>query len=209
MLYFIVQLAYVTVMPAGAGPEAPLAAFAETLIGPVGLVLLSVTAMASIGGNFLGSMTSTPRVSFALAERRLLPAWFGEVHPRWRTPANSILFMGAAGAALAVSGSFVWLAVVSTLARLFVYAASIAALPAARKGCGKRSGAGEVAMMIGGLLICIWAAAQSKAESWAMLAALLAVGLLLYALAASGRASSTAAAEVSAIVPPPSSRDPS
>lgn len=188
-LYFLVQLAYVAVMPAGAEPEAPLAAFAETLIGPAGLILLSVTAMASVGGNFLGSMTSTPRVTFALAERRLLPDWFGAINARWRTPANSILFMGIAGAALALSGSFVWLAVVSTLARLFVYAASIAALSAARRGAGKRNGAAIAAITAGGLLVCAWAAAQSKAQSWAMLAALVLVGSMLYAVAAKGRQS--------------------
>ena len=46
--------------------------------------------------------------------------------------------MGLAGIALGVSGSFVWLAIVSTLARLFVYGLSIAALPKAeRPGAGR------------------------------------------------------------------------
>ncbi len=208
-LYFLVQLAYVAVMPAGAAPDAPLAAFAQILIGPAGLILLSLTAMASVAGNFLGSMTSTPRVTFALAEERLLPRWFGAVSTRWHTPANSILFMGIAGAALALSGSFVWLAVVSTLARLFVYAASIAALPAARRQAGLATGIGVAATMAGGLLVCLWAAAQSTAASWAMLAGLLTVGLLLYALAARRGAASGTAATVSAIQPPPSNRSPS
>lgn len=208
-LYFVIQLAYVSVMPEGASPEAPLAALAEALIGPAGVILLSLTAMASVGGNFLGSMTSTPRVAFALAENQVLPAWFGRISPRWHTPVNSVLFMGAAGAVLALSGSFVWLAVVSTLARMFVYAASIAAVPAAERAAGRRSGLAVALLMAGGILVCLWVAAQSEARSWLMLAGLVAVGLLLYALAARGRSSSRAADEVSAIVPPPSSRDPS
>lgn len=208
-LYFVIQLAYVSVMPEGASPEAPLAALAEALIGPAGVILLSLTAMASVGGNFLGSMTSTPRVTFALAENQVLPAWFGRISPRWHTPVNSVLFMGAACAVLALSGSFVWLAVVSTLARMFVYAASIAAVPAAERAAGRRSGLAVALLMAGGILVCLWVAAQSEARSWLMLAGLVAVGLLLYALAARGRSSSRAADEVSAIVPPPSSRDPS
>jgi APA family basic amino acid/polyamine antiporter len=208
-LYFVVQLAYVAVMPAGAAPEAPLAAFAQILIGPAGLILLSLTAMASVAGNFLGSMTSTPRVTFALAEERLLPRWFGAISPRWRTPANSILCMGVVGATLALSGSFVWLAVVSTLARLFVYSASIAALPLARRRAGLRTGIGVAATMAGGLLVCLWAAAQSTVASWAMLGGLLAVGLPLYAVASRSGASSREADAVSAIQPPPSSREPS
>lgn len=177
-LYFLVQLAYVAVMPADPVPAAPLAAFAETLIGPAGALLLTATALASVAGNVTGSMTSTPRVTYALAAQGVLPRWFGAVSARWATPANSILFMGLLGAALALSGSFVWLAVVSTLARLIVYSASIAALPKAEK-----PGAGGWAMIAAGLAVCLWAAAQSRWESWAMLGGLVLAGLLLYALA--------------------------
>lgn len=186
-LYFVIQLAYVSVMPEGASPDAPLAALAGLLIGPAGIILLSLTAMASVGGNFLGSMTSTPRVTYALARDELLPRWFGNVSPRWHTPANSILFMGLVGAALALTGSFVWLAVVSTLARLFVYGASIAALPAARRAEGLKTGPALGMLMLGGLLVCVWAASQSELRSWIMLAALLITGTALYALAGRAR----------------------
>lgn len=208
-LYFLIQWAYVAVMPAGAAPDAPLAAFAEVLIGPAGIILLSLTAMASIAGNFLGTMASTPRVTFALAEARQLPAFFGHVHPRWGTPAKSILFMAGLGAILAVSGSFVWLAVVSTLARLFVYAASIAALPAARRRSGVPMRAVMWPVIGGGVLLCLWAAAQSTAEAWTLLGVLVVVGLALYAIAARAKGASTTADTVSAMTPPPSTRDPS
>jgi len=177
-LYFLVQLAYVAVMPADPVPAAPLAAFAEALIGPAGALLLTATALASVAGNVTGSMTSTPRVTYALAAQGVLPRWFGAVSARWATPANSVLFMGLLGIALALSGSFVWLAIVSTLARLIVYGASIAALPKAEK-----PGVGGWAMIAAGLAVCLWAAAQSRWESWAMLGGLVLAGLLLYALA--------------------------
>lgn len=183
-LYFFVQLAYVSVMPAGAEPDAPLAELASILIGPAGAIVISLTAMASVAGNFLGSMTSTPRVTYALGEDGLLPRWFARVNERWLTPANSILFMGIAGAALALSGSFVWLALVSTLARLFVYGASIAALPAARRSEGNSTGAALRLLILAGLALCVWAAAQSELRSWLMLGGLLAAGTLLYFLAA-------------------------
>lgn len=187
VLYCLVQLAYTSVMPAGAQPAAPLAALAEALIGTAGVTVLSVTAMASVAGNSLGSTTSTPRVTFALAHQGLLPPILGAVHARWQTPVNSVLFMGVLGAALALTGSFVWLAVVSTLARLFVYGASIAALPGAVRASGRRAGRAVLLSVAGGLLICVWAAAQSRLESWAMLAGLFAVGLLLYAYTAARR----------------------
>lgn len=188
LLYFLVQLAYVSVMPEGAQqPEAPLAELASILVGPVGVILLSVMAMASVAGNFLGSMTSTPRVTYALAEDGLIPNWFARVNAKWRTPANSVLFMGLAGAALALSGSFVWLALVSTLARLFVYGTSIAALPAARRSDGKGTGLALRLVIFGGLMVCVWAAAQSELRSWLMLGGLLAVGALLYAIESRAR----------------------
>ena len=202
-LYFLIQLAYISVMPAEPAPAAPLAAFAEALIGPVGALLLTATALASVAGNLTGSMTATPRVTYALAGQSSLPAWFGRINPRYATPANSILFMGLAGIALAVTGSFVWLAIVSTLARLLVYALCIAALPKAEK-----PGRGTWTMIAAALGVCLWAGAQSTWQAWAMLAGLFAAGLLLYAL---GRrqAASTSAATVSAIQPPPSTRSPS
>lgn len=207
-LYFLVQLAYVAVMPAGAAPEAPLAAFAEVLIGPVGIVLLSATAMVSVAGNILSTMAAMPRLTFALAERRQLPGFFGEVDPRWGTPAKSILFMAALCALLALSGSFVWLAVVSTLARLFAYAACIAALPVTRRHSNLPMRPVMWPVMVGGLLLCVWVAAQSSARSWALLGVLFAVGLALYAIAARGSGTSAAAERVSAMTPPPNTRDP-
>ncbi len=202
-LYFLIQLAYVAVMPPGPAPAAPLADFAEVLIGRWGALILTATALASIAGNLTGSMTATPRVTYALAAQNSLPRWFGAVHALWATPANSILFMGLAGIALGVTGSFLWLAIVSTLARLIVYAVSIAALPKAEK-----AGAGIWAMVAAALAICLWAAAQSSWQSWAMLGGLVLAGLLLYALARR-QAGSSSAATVSSIQPPPSTRSPS
>jgi amino acid transporter len=201
-LYFLVQLAYAATMPAGPAPKAALAAFAQTLIGPTGALILGITALASVAGNVSGSMTSTPRVTYALAAQGSLPRWFGAVSARFATPANSILFMGLAGTVLAISGSFLWLAIVSTLARLVVYAACIVALPKARPG------AASLLLAAAGLAICAYAAAQSKWESWAMLGGALVVGVLLYALARR-QAGSSSAATVSSIQPPPSTRSPS
>jgi APA family basic amino acid/polyamine antiporter len=190
-------------MPAAAEPAAPLAAFAERLVGPIGALLLTATALASVAGNISGSMTSTPRATYALAHQGSLPRWFGAISRRFATPANSILFMGLAGAGLALTGSFVWLAVVSTLARLIVYAASIAALPRAGK-----PGAVGYLLIVAALLVCLWAALQSTGLAWARLAALAAVGVLLYAVARR-QARSSSAATVDSIQPPPSNRSPS
>src|SRR4029453_14788369 len=113
-LYFFVQLAFVAVFPNGleSGADAPLLALGDWLIGPIGALLIGVTAIFSTAGNLHSNMTATPRVTFAMAERGELPAGRERVSRRLDTPIASILLFAALVAALAISGSFVWLAVI-------------------------------------------------------------------------------------------------
>jgi amino acid transporter len=185
-LYFLVQLSYVAVMEPGQGGDAPLVSFGEALLGSVGGLILTAAAVFSLLGNISGGLTATPRTTFAMARDNLLPAWFGRVSERYRTPANSVIFMGLMVLLLAVTGSFVWLAVVSTLARMLVYSISIAALPrASGEGANKPL---VYAMVAAGTAVCIWAALQSEAQSWITLAALIGVGTVLYLITRSRRA---------------------
>ena len=73
--------------------------------------------------------------------RRAAPRLVRPGQRRFATPANSILFMGGLIALLALSGSFVWLAVVSTLARMFVYSISIARCAEGRPRRSRRQAA--------------------------------------------------------------------
>ena len=181
LLYFVVQLAFVSFFPNGLeeGADTPLLALGERLIGPVGALILGLAAIFSLAGNLHANIAATPRLTFAMAERRELPAWLARVHPRFATPAASILFFGALVAALAISGSFVWLAVVSTLARMIVYAVTILSLPRA-PGRPARLSASHWAIAGVGVLICVLVAAQADQKAWLTLAALAGAGLLLY-----------------------------
>jgi amino acid transporter len=176
-LYFLVQLSYVAVMDPGAGGEAPMVAFGAALMGPAGALLLTATAVFSLLANITGGMTGTTRTTYALGRDGLLPPWFGKVSARYATPANSILFMGAFIALLALSGSFVWLAVVSTLARLIVYSISIAALPTWEPGRLL-----VWLMVVAAIALCLWGAVQTSWASWRMLLILAAAGTLLHAI---------------------------
>jgi amino acid transporter len=125
-----------------------------------------------------------------MGERADLPRWFASVSGRFETPANSIAFLALVTAVLTISGSFVWLAVVSTLARMFVYAVTIAALPRAPE----RPSITALHWASGalGIAICAWAAAQADAKAWLTLGALAGAGLLLYMLASLARRRVTA-----------------
>lgn len=182
LLYFLVQLAFVTVFPAGgADVDSPLVDLGRRLAGPAGAIVLTLTAIASLAGNLHGIMAAVPRVTSAMGERGDLPAWFGKVSERFSTPANSIAFLGLFTATLAVSGGFVWLAVVSTLARMFVYSVTIAALPWAPHRPQVRAMYWVSGAL--GILLCAWAAAQADAKAWMTLAVLSGGGLILYAAA--------------------------
>jgi amino acid transporter len=177
-LYFLVQLSYVAVMEPGEGGDAPMVAFGTALMGPAGGLLLTAAAVFSLLGNISGGMTGTTRTTYALGRDGLLPGWFGKVSERYATPANSILFMGGLVALLALTGSFVWLAVVSTLARMIVYSISIASLPKL-----ERRKPLIWLMVVAAIAVCVWAASQTAWPSWRALLALVAVGTVLYLIA--------------------------
>ena len=207
LLYFLVQLAFVSALPGGTSDDkAPLIDLGTWLAGPAGAMILTLAAIASLSGNLHGIMTSTSRVTSALAERGDLPRWFARVHPSFVTPHNSIAFLAVFAAALALIGTYVWLAVISILARLIIYAVTIAALPRAPER-GTVPG-WLYALGVAGIALCIWASLQVDWDAWRTLGLLALAGAILYAIAS--RSGSSARAEaVSAIQPPPSSRDPS
>lgn len=173
-IYFVVQLAYSGIMAQGAGGDAPLFAFGRALAGEAGALLLALAAIASVLGNVSGGITGTARTTYAMGRDGLLPAWFGGVDPRFATPARSILVMAGLIALLALTGSFVWLATASVLARMFVYAISIATLP---RGAPTPA---NWAMTIVAIAIGAWVAAQSGPGPWKVLLLLAALGTGLF-----------------------------
>ena len=132
ILYFLIVLVFVSVIPADTYADATLVDVGRMLAGPAGAVAITLAAVFSIGGNLAGTMIAAPRLIFALGENRLLPAWFGHIHPRYATPDNSILVMGGLALLMALTGSFVELAVASSLSRMLSYILCIGSLPVIR-----------------------------------------------------------------------------
>ena len=93
---------------------APLAAAASQVSHVAGVILVAGAALSMLG--WIGSdILGAPRVLFAFARDGLLPAALGRVHPGSRVPHVAIVFHACLAASLAISGSFVWLAVAATL----------------------------------------------------------------------------------------------
>jgi amino acid transporter len=107
--------------------DTPLADASLLFMGGAGALIMGIGAVISMTGNNAGQLLTGSRMLFALAEHRELPEWFGRIHPKYRTPVNAILFHSVVALVLALSGSFVMMAVVSAVARLVTYVGSCAA----------------------------------------------------------------------------------
>jgi amino acid transporter len=68
-------------------------------VASIGIWLMTVRSISSMSIHFTGSS----RLPMVAGWDHLLPAWFSRLHPRHRTPVNSILFVGAITLAIAVA----------------------------------------------------------------------------------------------------------
>lgn len=187
VLYVLIQIVCVAALPDLAHSERPLVDAANALMGPTGAAVMLFGTVASIGGNLAVSMISGPRTTYALAQEGSLPAFFGSVHETYKTPSTSVILYGVLVAALALSGSFVWLAGLSVLTRVLVFLLVIAALPKLRRRFGAESGTfrlpGGYAIPVAAALVCIGLAFQAQARAaWTTLA-FLGVGSILFVAA--------------------------
>lgn len=131
--------------------EAPLAAVAEKIVGPIGGTLLLVAASISCFGNVGGDVMNTPRVIFAGANDGLFPKILGRVHPKFATPYFAIIIYAGLIFIFSVSGGFKQLAVLASASILLIYLAVILATIKLRK---KKQDASEKTFRVpGGLVI--------------------------------------------------------
>jgi ethanolamine permease len=72
---------------------APLFDAARVTASPVLIVILFVGTLFSAIASANGCINDAARAWFSMGRDRYLPAWFGGVHPRYRTPFRSILFL--------------------------------------------------------------------------------------------------------------------
>jgi amino acid transporter len=186
LLYFFIVLVYISVIPAADYANATLVDVGRSLAGPAGALVITFAAVFSIGGNLASSILGAPRILFSLAEQRLMPQWFGNVHTKYATPDRAIIVMGAMALALGLSSNFVDLAIGSSVVRLLGYIICIASLPVIRSKAAPeaRESAwrlpGGFTIPVVALVICFWLVAQSKGEDWVKVSILLVIGLVLY-----------------------------
>jgi amino acid transporter len=184
LLYTGAQLVALGTLPNVAQSESPVAESAATFLGAGGALMMTLGAMISIGGNVGNTILAGPRYLYALAVDGYGPRALARVHPKYRTPAAAIITLSVVSLVLALSGSFVQLALLSIIARLTTYIGTAAAVPILRRRFGDRP---NVVRLPGGMTIPILALLLSLAflasAQWENLVAglvALVVGAIIY-----------------------------
>src|SRR5436190_17931126 len=68
-------------------------------IASAGIILMTVRTISSTSVHFTG----TSRLPMVAGWDRLLPVWFSRLHPRYKTPINSVVFVGIITLVIAIS----------------------------------------------------------------------------------------------------------
>ena len=65
---------------------------ATMAFGNFGSIVLAVAVFGAVCTGTNGFFIATSRLLLSMARSGILPAWFGEIHPKYRTPYKAILF---------------------------------------------------------------------------------------------------------------------
>ena len=107
-IYILANLAYFYVLSASevAGSDRVAAAMMRQVWVAGGANAVSIAAMISIFAALNGSILTGARVPYAMARDRLFFRSIGDVHPKYFTPANSIIALTAWSMVLILSGGY-------------------------------------------------------------------------------------------------------
>ena len=191
VLYIAVQLVAQGILGGAlAAPEtakAPLAAAAVQFAGPAGATLILVAMIVSTFGFMTAAMLATPRSLFALAMDGYLPRPLAAVHRAHLTPHVAIATQGVIVCAIAISGTYVQLAIMANVAILLVYLGCCVAVPRLRRVNAGVAGkpfvmpAGRVVPWVAaGLIVALLV--RATAQAWLLTGGVVALASLAFVI---------------------------
>jgi APA family basic amino acid/polyamine antiporter len=134
-IYMLANVAYLHVMsiPEIAASDHVGASAAERILGPAGGTLVAVIILLSIIGTINGCFLTSPRIYFAQARDGLFFSKFAEIHPRFSTPAFSIVAQAIWAVVLLLSGTYETLLDYAMFALWVSYALMVAGMMVLRR----------------------------------------------------------------------------
>lgn len=129
-LYVFANIAYMNVMtvPEIAASERVGADVAGRTMGPAGATVLSAVVLLSIIGAINGCILTAARIPFAQARDGLFFSRFGQVHPRFKTPAFAIVAQCVWSGVLILTGTYETLVSYMMLSAWIFYTLSVVAV---------------------------------------------------------------------------------
>lgn len=106
-IYLLANLAYLAVFSVQEMAKSPIIAAdaMSKLVGAWGVTFIIATVMISTFGTLNGSVLTSPRVFFAVAEDKMFFAPLAKVHPKYGTPHVSVALTGFLGIAYVVAAT--------------------------------------------------------------------------------------------------------
>src|SRR5213592_4536858 len=134
-IYLLANAAYLYLIPIAQMGHSPLVAAdaAQLIVGQLGVGLVAVLVMLATFSTLVGSILTSPRIFFAMADDGLLFSQVARVHPRFHTPSVSIVVTGALGVVWVLLLNFDQLADQFVVAIFPFYALAAAAVLALRR----------------------------------------------------------------------------
>jgi APA family basic amino acid/polyamine antiporter len=148
-------------------------------------VIVAIAGVAGITSVLLVNMLSGARVFLAMARDGMVPAkFFGAVHPRFRTPHNATILIGAfvaVAAALLPLGVLLEMANIGTLFAFAIVCAAVLILRKTQPNMERPFRAPLVPFVpVAGIIMCLVLMFSLETENWLRLFVWLAIGLVIY-----------------------------
>jgi amino acid transporter len=186
-IYIAIQLVAQGVLGAALADfaDAPLAEAASRFLGNAGRSILLAGAAISAFGYISGDILGSPRTLYAFGRNGVLPAKMAAVHPRFRTPHIAIAVHAIIAFALAVSGTFQYLALLSNIAALLLYLFCCAAAFELIRRNVRSDGApfsipGEKVVPVLAVIIVLWILSHATIAEFSVAIGVLTVASLLF-----------------------------
>mgnify|MGYP000242468633 CR=1 FL=1 len=98
-VYIVINTITASVMPWQAfmaqNHDWPTGEAVEFIMGKAGLIFLGVALICAVLSGIIGFYMATSRLLYSMSREKALPAWFGKIDPKSKTPKNAILFIMA------------------------------------------------------------------------------------------------------------------
>lgn len=197
-MLMIISISFAAPEAIRSGAGIPVAdAFAYTMGSPFFGKFMIVAALCGILTSWNGFIVGTTRVLFAMGRARMIPAVFGMVHPKYKTPTAAILLVGFFTMAAPILGraALVWFvdaAAFGTVVAYFMVSFSYIALRKNEPELDRPYRApggyimGGLAILVSGFFLYLYLPIGPGAltkEEWILCAVWLVLGVIFYIIA--------------------------